>query len=381
MLIVLCGLAPSLVVARDLEVESRTDLQLQLGNRRLNLTGVSDADRATDLFLVGGSELTFAQGSFELKFRPELRWMGSTALSLPEADPARLSLRPPKRFLPLETHWSSRSSGELDLQLSQATLRYRRDNVELQAGRSPVSLGVLRVLPLWNKFTRPLPVTSGITLVESQDGLGLRYQLGDWALREIIILGQDASEAVGLTEATWYSDFAEFHALAGFWWENLGLGFALAKDLGGMTLRGEFLRVGLRASDPDPETQLGFGLEYAFNEDWSIVSEFLYFSAAAGEKADYTPPRSTRFRPLAARVYGFAQVRYQLSSYWALSGGALANGIDPSAFAILKAEHSLSDHADLAIEATAPFGPDGGEFSARPVGPPAQLSAALRYYF
>jgi hypothetical protein len=253
-----------------------------------------------------------------------------------------------------------------------------------------VSLGVLKIFPLWNKFSRPLPTVAGPALIYSSDLAGARVQQGEWVWQAQAIGGPTADDSVFLAEAAWYAEFGEFHALVARWWRLPTAGLAFAKDLGGTTVRAEGLAIDLgRVDRPDGQWQLGAGAERALSADWTLLGELLYQSQGYDHSADYPVALPSRFTPLHARAYAYLNVQYKLTPYWTLSPAALANLADASTYLIAKVLHSLSEDTDVYAEADLPFGSDGAEFAEKAfrfptgayVGVPVQFQAGIKTAF
>ncbi|MGK5090122.1 hypothetical protein WDW86_21440 [Bdellovibrionota bacterium FG-2] len=365
------------------EFESRSDALFFGDYRRLHQTGFSTLDSTFDGWCVVGSQLRARESGFQLEVRPEIRGLRSPGASVPLADAARLTVIAPSRFMNLDFKFFSNTNNYWIGDFEKLNASYAEKTFEIYAGRKPLSLGVLKVLPVWNKFTRPLPNAAGPALVFSQDIAGFRTQFKNYNVQLFDLEGPTSADAVRAGEFTWYNPELEFHALFSQWWEKSVSGLAFSKDISGMTLRGESLWV------HDQEFQAGLGGELALNEKWATLVEFLYLSHGVANSKDYTLSIDSRFRNLRGRAYGYAQLTHNLSAFWILTGGALINLFDRSLLFVPNLTHSLSDNSEVYFTAQLPLGTKGAELSAhtftfpdgRAIGAPLQLAAGLKYYF
>ena len=369
--------------AHAVEFEHRSDVLLFGDYRNLNQNGLSIYDSTFDGWLVAGTQLRVRESDFQFEARPEIRGLNSPAAGLPNTDIGQLSVKAPRRFVNLDVKLFSDTNNQWVGDFEKLNASYGNKSFEVYAGRKPISLGVLKVLPVWNKFTRPLPNAAGPALIYSQDSAGFRSQLGDVALQAFDLEGATSADSVRLSELIWYNSAIELHGFVSRWWEKTVTGLALTKDIFGMTLRGETLWV------LGQEVQGGLGGEYALNEKWSVLAEFLYLSAGTTDTGNYTVIINSRFRNLRARDYGYAQLQYNLSAFWTITAGAFTNIIDGSTLLIPKVSHSLSDDAELYFNAQIPLGTQGAELGpdafpfpdGSSVGAPLQIAAGLKYFF
>jgi hypothetical protein len=177
--------------------------------------------------------------------------------------------------------------------------------------------------------------------------------------------------------------------MASRWWESTVVGLAFAKDIGGATLRGEGLAIGLDKKGRGQEYQAGIGAEYALNEMWTLLAETLYQSQGAGSRSDYSVVIPSLYRPLRAKGYVYLQAMAQLDAYWIMNLGTLTNAVDGSIYPLIKFTRSLSDHMDASLDLRGPVGAHGKEFSPetfrfpfnRMIGAPYQAQLQLTASF
>lgn len=334
----------------------------------------------------------FLGSGWRLEARPELRGFISRAAGLSPSQAGFATVEGPERLMDLSAKLMRANTAQWFLEAERLNLSYNSDSVEIQIGRKPVGVGTLKVLPVWNKFSKPLPNVAGPNLVFGSDSFTLRAQSGEWSAQLIDIEGKGAKsrDAVHWLEAILYDPEIELHIMGSRWWEKNTLGLALAKDVLGATLRLEALWIGFDEHGTKRELQGGLGIEYALNETWTLLSEALYLENGAEKASQYTilaPP--TRFDPLRAKAYLYLQAQASFASFWTSSFAFLANAVDGSFYPMLKLSRSLSDNFDVALDLRGPLGRDGTEFSRKTfsfaggsyIGAPAQAALELKTAF
>lgn len=379
--------------AYALEANLVTDLLGYGDYRALNGNNVSSYSNVGDGYFNFAPQLRVFQDQFSFEVRPETRFLAGQGTQVPTTDPAFVTVRSPRRFVNLDTVLVNRNKVQLVQDFERLALSFSNSTTEIYLGRKPVSIGVLKILPVWNKFTKPLPIVSGPTLIFSSDGAGFRTQYDNILVRTLYLPGANTSDTVTLGEATLQFPGLEIHALLSEWWQQTTAGLAFAKDISGVSVRDEALFVGLSQSDSDRQIQNGFGAEYAFTDKLSALGELWYLGKGATSSAQYNayPVRQTSspFRPLPANLYSAFQATYNLTSLWTVSLGDFLNLVDLSQYGLLKLIYSVSDNAVLEVDGMLPFGSDGSEFSQKSLtlptgayyGAPAQLAASLKYSF
>lgn len=310
------------------------------------------------------SRFYLAEG-LRLEATPELRGFVSRAAGLGPGVAGFATVEGPERLLDLDARLVNGGTAEWILDWERLNLVANYENLEAQLGRKPVSVGTLKVLPLWNKFSRPLPHTAGPNPVFGSDSLTLRWQSGAYGLQAIDIEGKGfrASEAVRWLEFIYYHPEIELHLMASRWWERNSAGFALAKDLLGATLRAELLLVGIDEEGERRELQGGLGAEYALDETWTVLAEGLFQSDGSDRSSEYPIVIPSRFRPLRAKGYVYLQAAANFAAFWNASVASLVNVVDGSFYPLLRVSRSLSDNIDVAVDLRGPVGSSGKEFS------------------
>lgn len=389
-LLITLGLGLAAIPASALSLETRTELLLWGQGRHLHQSGFSEYVTIWELSGQAGQDFWLRSGGFQLEIRPELRVLASPGVGVdPETDPAFISIQPRGRRMRLDSELQKSDNQTATLDFEKLNVSYQNDWLELALGRRALSFGVLRFLPVWNKFTVPLPTNAGTPYVYNPDQALLRLQRGEWSFGGFLIEGEKDADEVTLAQVSWFSPWIELQVLGGRWWEHQVAGFAFAKDVRGMTLRSEWLFIGLNDVDVEHQTQGGLGVEYAFDDRWSVLAEGLYLDHGTETKEDLVTHPSSRFTPFRARAYLLALAEYRINAFWNIQAGPFASLVDASALWQTRVRHSLSDHMDFSLNVSWPIGDDGSELGPRflvladdvYVGSPGTASAQLQIAF
>lgn len=323
-----------------------------------------------DVYLFVNTRVTGANRNFSFDIQPEMRTMeGSKDL----LSPMRVDVQSPNRLMSLNSKLNSSPRNETVLDLERLNVNYRVGSAEFSLGRKPVSLGVLSVFPVWNKFTRPLIVDFGPLRTFNQDQASVRYQSGAWMFQAIDIEERTVERATRIGEITWYGDGFEIHFLGGEWWQSGAFGVAAIQDIKGFSFRLEEI------SFSGDGVQLGAGVERALNEHWSFLGEYLYLERGDSSTDQYLVVPLSQFRPLLAKNYGFVRFEYKQGQLWTFQLGSLINFLDRSELLNPNVRYSLSNDTDLSLEGRLPIGADKAELSRALM--PTQLLLGLRTAF
>ncbi len=371
------------------EFSSRADLYLFGDARYLNQDQFSEYESIAEFSGAAGVDLTYRHRNFEFVVRPEFRWINSPGVGVDPNDISYVSVLGPKRYFNLGGEIKKTSDFQLVGDLEKLSISFQTAHVEFAAGRRPLGLGVLKFLPVWNKFTVVLPNQSGPPYIYNPDNAILRYQSGAWSESLLGIAGASAEDAVALGQINYFGDWIEIQTLFGSWWENAVAGFAFTKDINGVTLRMETLWVGLNPKDPEHLTQIGAGLEYAFTEKFSATIEGLYLSNGVDDPNKYELTPTSRFSPFRASRYALLSAEYKFLPNWRLIAGPFTNLVDGSSLILADLRWSTSDDSEMILQAKVPVGPEQTEFSAKTftfpdgsfVGYPYLLDLSYKVYF
>jgi hypothetical protein len=301
-----------------------------------------------------------------------------------------LDLGGPKRWAQLSTRISdtSRTDGYFDWE--RATLSYRDPDFEALLGRKIFSAGVLKLFPVWNKFSRPLPFLPSPLLLYGQDQISMSAQRGSFTVRAALLAESERRDNTYWCEVGWLPAQFELHALTAYWWQQRVYGLAAATDLWGATWRVESLLISPgEAHNLESQTQVGLGVERSLNEKWTALLEGYSQDVGVENKSQYRLAAPSRFSPLRARFYSAGQLSYQWKETLTLAASLLMNHLDSSVFGAFKIDDSLTENSNLVFELKGPLGAKGTEFSTAALhfpddsrlGAPSQLSLSYKRFF
>lgn len=301
--------------------------------------------------------------SMEAKFL--LRSLQSESNTYPD-DISYTDLRPPNnRLFKLATQLDKSGYNQTELDAGTLWLSYSAQHWQFTVGRRPLGIGVLKMLPIWNRLTAVLPTISGYILNQNPDIVDLRWQYGPWTMATYSVLAQLPKDQIQSAELIYYGSSLESHLLASNWWQQPAAGWAGVVDWGGASWRMESLFVG-QTQDMPSGWQVGGGWEKAWTGKFSTMIEYVHSSFGASNEADYFTKPSSPFRFLLASDYVYPEMTYQWTDFWKMSLGALVNMIDGSTMGILETSYSMNDHVDLIGSAHIPIGGANQEFGYLP---------------
>jgi hypothetical protein len=338
-----------------------------------SLSGASFMEEKKDmsgLFLTLSADKKFSSQNWRAEIAPEIRILMSD-ISIPRS--LRSSVGFSDRSFLNQWKITSQDKSDISASIEKLNFSYQGENSELLIGRKPVSLGVLVVFPVWNKFSKPFVTNLGPSRVTSQDQLIFHGQLGNWAYQLLDIEQPAPFSSTRIGEFTWFGSGFELHALFADWWNQSTMGFAFSGDLLGTTLKLESLHI------QEEGWQIGSGVERAFTESLSGIVEFLYLeNGAASEREEFSVTPSL-FRPLIAKWYGFARIVDKFSDLTTIEFGLLENLIDHSLFINPKISYSVSNDIDMSLEARLPTGTTTTELNR--LNSPEQVLGGFRWVF
>lgn len=379
------------------DADQKTELQPSIYYREIPQNGFSSKKSSYDFFFRAGHLLSLTNESWKFELKPEIYGFSGESRSESDRisnDPYYYSLKTPNRFFKLRKKLSLED--EWFLELDKIYFTFSKDELEISVGRRPISLGVLKIFPVWNKFSKPLPVTIGPQTTLSSDAITFRLQKESISYFLNSVKESTKDEDINFLGFTYYYSDLELHFLSGRLWNQNTIGIALAKDWLGASWRMESLlykkntSLSLNQSNKNQnESQFGFGVEYAFSERVSAVFEYLFQTEGVTNKEKYLTQEVNHFKILKARSYTYTQLQYKWSALINLGLGALINGIDGSRYDIIKIQYSYSDNSDLFAELNHPSGNNGAEFSKKSVilpngmymGAPTQIAMGFKYVF
>ncbi len=350
---------------------ARNSIELSPQHRKLNQNGFTRENDVSDVFALATSHLEWSEGNWFAEIKPEVRAVMSNGILA--AVPAAVSAQTSRRALNSRrtlANDSGHPGSEASIDLDRFNVRRSFEFGDVYLGRKPLSLGVLRFFPVWNKLTLPLIFQPGPEWIENPDVVGGTTQIGGMTYRIFASrAGEPSVDDLALMTARMVDEGFEVQFLVGSWWLRSVAGVAVAFDFQAATLRLESLWVS-QYSQEAAQGQIGLGFERALDEKWTLVAEALYQTAGLEDVAGSLAPPS-RFMNLGGRYYFLPHLSYQVHPLWQIKAGVLtAFGQNQSAIAMGGFEHSMSDNTTLTLKMKLPFGAEKGEFGPERVTAP-----------
>jgi len=338
-------------------------LELAPQYRQLNQQGFSGNDSVVDGFGMLNSHAEWSRGNWFVELKPEVRAVASRgAKDDPSVNPNAVSVATSRRVLNTRRSLIQEEDGEAFFDFDRLNIRRTFALGEIFLGRRPLSLGVLRFFPVWNKLTLPLVFQPGPEWIENPDIAGASIQQGRFAYRLFAARGNEPKrDDLALFEARFFGQGFELQTLAGHWWQHSAAGLTAAVDALQSTIRLESLWIS-RQENEVSQWQVGLGLERALSAHWTLVAEALYQSAGLSDFHNVAGPPN-RFMVLSGKFYALPYLTYQLHPLWLVHAGFLAGLSDETSYVALAGfEHSLNDNTSLTLKVKWPTGSSTGEF-------------------
>lgn len=344
--------------------------------RQYNDSGTSHTRDFLESYALIDESVEWTSKNWYFEIKPQIRAVQSPAVTAPF--PGAVTAATSRRLLNTVRLLNRSEDRDVYFDLDRLNLRYQVGAVEIYGGRRPVSLGVLRFFPVWNKLTLPLVFRPGPEWVENPDSIGASTQFGNIGARAFAARGNHAGrDDLMLGEFKYFGNGFELQSLVGSWWQHTALGLAATVDWNDRALRLETLYISADATTP-ALVQFGAGVETALNAKWTLVMEGFYQNLGYRKSAAGYPllPQS-RFMLLESHSYFLPHVLYQWSGSWRIGGGGLLNIEDPSFVGLMNADYIWSDSVSLEFKAKWPIGGPGSEFTAHRWGASATVFATV----
>lgn len=367
--------------------KSLTGDALLVGDQRWpHAEGFKTHESLSDGMFIGGLDGAIRYSGFNFEARPEIRALWSDSNRDNGFEVENIYLQGPKRYADLNLVLSKDDREEAYLDFEKLALSYRTEKTEVLVGRKIFSAGVLKLFPVWNKFSRPMPFLPSPLIIYGQDQATATAQVSNFTLRASYLPDANSNLNTDWFELGWLPANFEFHFLGNYWWGVQVYGLSAATDLFGATFRFEGLAIDPTDTKLDKQTQAGFGVERAFSEKWTALYE--YYHQSSGVDSMQYSLKLNHFNALQAYDYSAFQLNYKLKETFTVSLAGLLNHDDSSTFLDLKFDDSLTENSNLIFEAKGPISSEG-ELSSQSVrfangtsiGLPSQVSLAYKIFF
>lgn len=349
----------SLSASAQWEYESESTL---MGVYRNYRNAASEYNNYREGFFESRTGAKYSGESFQFEAKGLLRSLQSPANKRAD-DVAYINLDPPRRlFKAYAKHADENSSNQTVLDVGSLWGSYSYESVQLSAGRRAIGIGVLKVIPVWNRLYPVLPTLSGYMLVNNPDMVDLRWSSGSWTLASYHIVSEYYDESISALELIHYGEKLESHFLVSKWWDQPVAGYSGAMDTDLGIFRVESLGVASTGDETKSGFQVGAGWEKAMSEKLSLLGEYYHSTFGTTDEDEYLFQDTTPFRTLLGTDYFYPQVIYKLTDFLTNEMGGLINLHDKSFLFINEARYSFSDNVDIFANVRLPIGGSGQEF-------------------
>jgi hypothetical protein len=295
----------------------------------------------------------------------------------------------PDRQLNLQTKFDHEPQTWAALDFQEIFVGWSGDSISLEFGRRILSLGNLKLLPVWNKFN-PMTTSFRPTWINGVDQLNGSYRTEKTKIIAYSIFDKEPLDQAQLIEADYFLSPFQVSILGGSWWGANTLGFAVTADIWGWLLKLETLSLNYfgrhQSFESDVQTALGF--ERAFSEDWNFNLEFLGQSGGEADRDKIISHRVTPHQAFRGRAYGATEIRWTPNPFYAFSLLGLISMVDQSSMQGMTVVRQWGENAEISGGFFLPGG--HGEFSDKAevnfvtgglIGAPSQYDLTVKYFY
>lgn len=341
------------------DFESENILQ---GVHRNYPNGASKLTNIKEVFGETKSGFRYKDEDFQMEAKVLVRSLQSP-INTDRNDFAYADMTPPRRLFQLyELIESDTSENQTLIDTGALWASYYLGNWQLTAGRRPMGIGVLKVLPVWNRLYPIVPTLSGYQFVNNPDLLEARWNKDKWSFAAFSVFSEFYDESINALEFIHYGETLESHFLISKWWDQGTLGYSGVVDTQIGIYRMEMLAVADGGPMKSNGLQVGIGWEMAVSDKLSFLIEYYHSSFGSSEPDDYLLQDPTPFRTLLASDYAYPQMVYKLSDLLTNELGFLANLVDGSAMLVNDVVFSYSDNISIVGTIKKPMGGSRQEF-------------------
>ena len=303
----------------------------------------------------------YMNGAFQFEAKALLRSIQSP-INKYANDFAFADLTPPRRLMKLYAPIGGEGEeNQTMLDAGSLWASYNTESWQFSGGRRAMGIGVLKVIPVWNRLYPVLPTASGYMFINNPDIFDVRWNQGQWTIASYSIFSQYYDDSISAVELINYGDKVENHFLLSRWWNQNTAGYSTVVDSSFGIFRLESLLVA-KEDKSKGGFQVGLGWEKAFTEKFSLLAEYYHSTYGAQDFDDYLALTPTPFRALLASDYIYPQMTYKFTDFYSQNLGFLTNMIDQSFMLIAESTYSYSDNTDFFVTLRCPFGSEGKEF-------------------
>lgn len=306
--------------------------------------------------------MKYSSDHFKFEAKPLIRYVKFPKAQNPNSF-SRLDLTPPDRYLKMsKTFGKANDDNQTLVDAGSLWMSYNGDNLQASVGRRALGIGVLKVIPVWNRLSPVLPTLSGYMQVNNPDIIDVRLSKDQWTLATYSIMDRKKEERITAVEFINYEWGLESHYLLGNWWNQPAAGYAGVYDSNSGIFKLESLIIAKGEKETKSGFQIGLGWEKAFNDKLSFLTEYYHSSFGSDGPDNYLDLDFSKFRTLLAKDYLYPQVSYKFTDFLTSELGFLVNANDKSFMLISETTYSFSDNIDLFATIRSPVGQEKQEF-------------------
>lgn len=385
---------PKNVGASPFRLKHRWDVSLAIQQRELSQEGYSELKSQTDAFFLIGLDQSIKNQDWVFEVRPELRALSSPSLETRSNDISRTALIDSSRAMDLHTQLSpakdERGKFQSVADIERLNLRYQGSAFEMILGRNPFNPSIMRLSPVWNKFSRDIFSQSYPNLQFNPDMTSIKFTRGDFWIQNGNVLGRTQNQSAYLVLAGINFESVEVQALAGTLFDQPAFGANLNLSVSDSLVKIEWLTVNGREDSRTKHNEVAVGFERSWTESFSTTTELFYIDLANefSDPTDITLGQS-RFSGLRSKYYLLYQLEYQLNQTWQLVFTPVVNMSDSSFVLAGSLRWNIHDNLDATLTGRMGMGSERTEFSPRSiefsdgsyVGYNNAASLMLKYFF
>lgn len=364
---------PVCLHAAGLSLKHRWEISGVVQHRELNQESFSELKNQTDAFLLIGLDQSLKFQPWFFEVRPELRLLSSPGLNTPSQDISRPQIIDSSRALSLSHRISpsqedARSGSQVVTDIEKLNLRYQGSTTEFILGRNPFNPSILRLSPVWNKFSRDIFSQSYPNIQFNPDMTSLKLSMDRFWLQNANVLARETSQNSYLLLAGVNFESVELQGLAGQVFDQPAVGANFNISVSDSLLKAEWMSVNGRAGTRTKHNEVGVGFERSWTDSFATVTEF-YYSDISNEFADSTDITlgQSRFTSLRSKYYFINQLEYQINQTWQFILTPVFNLSDSSYVFMGSLRWNILSNLDGTLTARYGGGEEGSEFSARSV--------------
>jgi hypothetical protein len=358
--------------ASAIQFNHRWEFSGNLQGTDLNQEGFSSLEQKGDFFGLIALDQSLKWDSFFFEVRPELRIVNSTAFRAAPGDIAQPVLIDQTRVMDFHQQlWPSKDRRETTIIISdieKLNLRYQSEQLDALIGRNPFNPSILRLSPIWNKFSRNVFSQAYPGLQFNPDVAQIKFTHENIWIQNANVQSDFRELSSYLLLMGWAGESIEVQGLAGLLFDETTVGFNASYTSSESLYKMELLRVLANESFLVDHLEFALGYESSWTSQFSVVFEYLYNDISD----NFEDPKDlnlgvSKFWTLRSKHYFLSQWDYQWNEVWSTALIPILNLDDASLSMGLNLRWLVNDDSELWLQGRIGFGKDQSEFSDRSI--------------